>query len=272
MNNIEMTVPVGLGDLIYIKSSFDAIKSRYSQIKIHLNRNLIGSTGRNLEYNTFLDEIGQLFFSEAPYILSDEQLPYHEGIRLYSDFGINPQKPELKHLLCKGTSLDLGCDYIVMTTKLRYLDREHFSIISHQLWDAIRGLSNKYKIVVLGEREIEMNAEYNVHTSKSIYSIYDDIKKNIPADNLVDLTFPALGISSPVLSRIQQDCLIMSEAKFVITFGVGGNFCMATAVANAIGYRTDCEPIADHVFRMEYPNAIITKEWNKFLNEIEKYK
>jgi hypothetical protein len=272
MNVIGMTVAIGLGDLIYIKSSFDAVKNNYSQIKIRFNRSIIGSVGRSLEYNQFLDDIGQLFFSQPPYVLCDEPFPYREGLRVYTDFAIKPQKPELGHLLCKGTPLNLDCPYIVMTTKLRYFERDHFNGISPQLWSSVRDLATTHKIVVLGEREVEMNGEYQVHTDKHIYSIYNDIKNNVPADRLVDLTFPALGITSPKLSQVQQDCLIMRDARLVITLGVGGNFCMATAVGNAVGYRTDDEPIADYVFRMEYPNAHITKDWNKFRHELGKYK
>ena len=47
---------------------------------------------------------------------------------------------------------------------------------------------------------------------------------------------------------------------------------MATSAANmAIGYRTDNYLLADKIFNRDYPNAIITKDWNRFINTLEKY-
>lgn len=271
MRNLAITIPIGLGDLIYIKAALDSIKNQFSQIKINFNKNIIKSVGRDLEYCQFLDEIGQLFFTEAPYSLDDTTHTFCEYIRLYMDNKISPCKPELGHLLCKGVSLQIDGEYIVLTTKTRYFSRDIFDRHAQELWNTIKSLSKKYKIVILGEREVQMNIEYQYHGDKYIYSIYDDIKKNVDHNQLIDLTIPALGITSPTLSKIQQDCLIMKEAKFVITLGIGGNFCMATAVANTIGYRVDDEPIADMVFNKEYSNAMITKNWTTFINKLKEY-
>jgi hypothetical protein len=272
MRKMALTIPIGLGDLIYLKGSLDPVRDQFSEIRFRFGRHIISGFGRNNDYNKFLDDIGQLFFSEPPYILDDGAYPFVENISIYSNHGIIPQKPELAHLLCQGISIEDGYEYIVMTTKLRYFPRNSFNNISTKLWNTLRALAEKYKIVVLGEREVEMNKEYLHHTSQHIYSIYNDIVSNIPSERLVDLTIPALGITSPTLSQVQQDCLIMRNAKLVLTLGVGGNFCMATAVANSVGYRVDSEPIADEVFAKEYPNAFITKDWNKFIQRLENYK
>jgi hypothetical protein len=271
MRTLSATVSIGLGDIIYFKAAFDRVKSEFSEIRLNFHRHIIGSAGRNLDYNKFLDDIGQLFFSEPPYVISNTVLPLTENTRIYTDNKISPCKPELGYLLCKGTPLDLGEPYIVLTTKLRYFPRPTFDQYANGIWEILKELSQKHKIVVLGEREVEMNTEYLCHTSNIIYSIYDDIMANIPKDRLVDLTIPALGITSPSLSQIQQDCLIMREAKFVMTLGVGGNFCMATAVANTIGYRVDGEEIADMIFAQTYPNAIITKDWSLFSETLKSY-
>jgi hypothetical protein len=271
MKSCALSIPIGLGDLIYIRSAFDAVKHNFSQIRLSFDRNIIQSVDRSLEYNQFLDEIGALLFSESPYILENSNHPFHEHVRIYSDFGLPLRKPELAHVLCKGNSLKLKGEYIVLTTKLRYFPRDVFNSISAGLWLILKELSQKYTIVVLGERQVEMNREYQHHTDKHIYSIYEDIKSHVPADRLLDLTIPALGICSPKLSQVQQDCLIMKEAKFVITLGVGGNFCMATAVANTIGYRVDDEPIADAIFSKKYPNADIMKNWPQFVNKLRTY-
>lgn len=268
MRNILITTPIGLGDLIYLKGSLDPIKDQFSEIRINFHRDIIQWFKKNDDYNKFLDEIGNLFFSELPYVLDSGNYPFRPSPETYANYKIIPQKPALSHLLCKGQPLDVEEEYIVLTTKIRYLSREGFN--GPQLWDIIRQLSQKHKIVVLGEKQVEMNGEYLIDTSRYVYSIYPDIIANVPADRLIDLTISSLGITSPVLSQIQQDCLIMNKAKFIITLGIGGNFCMASAVGNIIGFRIDNEPIANIIYDGKtYPNCFISREWNPFIQALQ---
>lgn len=270
MTIFKATIPIGLGDLIYTKAMFDNIKHLYSEIHLNIYRDIISFYGIDSSYNKFIDEIGSLFFNESPYILTSENIPFYGLATMCRDSGVTPIKPGLKHLLCKGIPIDINEEYIAIVTKVRYMTREHFNEKKGELFDLLRQLSQKYKIVILGEREVQLNAGY-VEFSNGIYSIYPDIIQNISADRLVDLSVPALGITAPNLSNIQQDCLTMSRAKFVITIGVGGGFCMATAVANTIGYRIDQDPIADVVFNQEYPDAVVTKDWPYFLSKLRLY-
>lgn len=272
MSILELAVPIGLGDLIYIKAMLDSVKFRYSQIRIMFHRGLIADfRGNNPEYHTLLDDIGKLFFSEPPYILTTSGGIFRGPMRISTDESMPLQKPELGHLLCKGTPLNLDGEYIVLTTKVRYLSKAKLNAISKELWSTINSLYNKYKIVILGERVVEMNSEYIHHTSEHIYSIYDDIINNVPASKLLDLTIPALGITTSNLQQIQQDCLIMKNAKFVMTLGVGGNFSMATAVANTIGYRADQHDIFEVIYNREYSNAIVTKDFARFISALKQY-
>src|SRR5208283_5410839 len=141
-----------------------------------------------------------------------------------------PTKPELGHLLCKGQSLSIG-DYIVITTKVRTVPKSMFYPLSIQLWATLQKLSEKYKFVILGEREVEARKEYiKYYENNTIFGIYDQIISNIPNDRIVDLTIPSLGNTPSNLKQIQQDCLIMKEAKFVITIGNGGNLGLSGAV------------------------------------------
>ena len=269
MNTFKGTVHVGLGDIIYMKAQFDAVKHNYSVIELTFNKHWAGVHDK--DYPQFLKELGQLLFSEPPYVISDENHPHLSLVDIHNNYHIPVVKPELAHILCKGNPLNLGCEYIVLSTKLRYFHRDEFNKISSQFFNILNQLGNKYKIVILGEKVVEMNAEYEYWGSNVIYSIYNEIINQIPAEKVLDLTIPVLGITTPKLSQIQQDCLIMNQAKFAITLGVGGNFCMATAVANAVGYRTDNDASTDVIYYKDYPNAIITKDWNKFLQTLQSY-
>jgi len=273
MSILELIVPVGLGDLIHIKAMLDPIKSNYNQIKLSFHKDLVRVFhGDNPEYYKILDEFGELFFSEPPYLLTTlSGIQLTSPMQIATNNRIMLHKPNLKHLLCKGNPLQLTDEYIVLTTKVRYLSRASFNEKAHSFWQTINLLSQKYKIVILGERVVEMNQEYIYHTAEYIYGIYDDIIHNIPSSKLIDLTIPALGINSSNLQQIQQDCLIMKNAKAVITLGVGGNFSMATAVANTIGYREDQHDIFEVIYNRNYPDAFITKNWPAFINTLNKY-
>lgn len=272
MSVIETFIPIGLGDLIYVKAMLDPVKHNFSQIKIALHKELIKVFhGNSVGYSDFLDDICKLFFTESPYILGLNSGAFRSPMQIASDYNVSLQKPELNNLLCQGDSLNLGDEYIVLTTKIRYISKNKLNEISNEFWAIINLLSKKYKIVVLGEKIVEMNQEYIYHTAESIYSIYDNIVAHIPADRLVDLTIPALGITSPNLQQVQQDCLIMSEAKLNITLGVGGNFCMATAVGNTVGYRTDNHDIFEIIYNKHYPKAVITKDWSTFIQTLREY-
>ncbi len=275
MNQLSITVPIGLGDLIYLRAMLDEVKHNFSQIKIKFHKEIIKSYGFDPEYSKFLDDIGQLLFSEIPYMITEEEgIPFYGLVTICNDHHIRAVKPRLANILCKGTPLDINDEYIVMITKVRYLNRNHLDERVRSFWQVMNELSQKYKIVVLGERVVEPMRDYIGHNSNGtevIYSIYNSIIEHIPNDRIIDLTIPALGITSPQLTQIQQDCLIMNKAKLIVTLGVGGGFCMATAVGNVVGYRIDQDPIADIVFPQEYDDARVTKDWGRFISLLQGY-
>jgi len=278
-------IPIALGEIIQFKHYLDKVKSQYDQIRLGFATGLWAEglhvdapdwKQKQVLWEKYLSDIGQLFFSEPQYIL---EVPTKWGGSvdvLVRTLGLTPEKAEMGHLLCKGESLNLDQEYIVITTKVRAIWPDKFSQLAPQLWDILKRLSNKYKIVILGEQKVEVRKEYEInHASGSEpipFGIYDDIISNIPHENLIDKTVPALGETVTDLSKIQQDCLIMREAKFVITLGIGGNTSLSTSVANmAIGYRGDNNPFADLLFEREYSNAFVTKDWSKFIQIMERY-
>lgn len=276
-------LPTSLGEIINAKYHLDLIKDQYDQIKLSFHTQL-WATGlytntpdwpqRKQLWEKYLTDLGQLFFSEPPYVLDPVGVSHKYGgdcQHLVNLLRITPQKAEMSQYLCKGTSLNLGEEYIVITTKLRHIPKNFFYPRSIELWRTLQKLSAKYKIVILGERHVEMRREYQ-HIQNEVFGIYEQIISNLPPDRIVDLTVPALGETVSDLKQIQQDCLIMNEAKFVITIGVGGNSCMAHSTAKmAIGFRADNLPFANIVFGKEYPNMIVTKDWGYFIKVLERY-
>jgi hypothetical protein len=272
-------IPTSLGEIISFKFYLDLVKNKYNQIKLGFHMPLLYQglhtdtpnwIHRQQLWNTYLQDLGSLFFSQPPYILLPNTNTFYGNInRLINDLKLEPTLPRLSNILPHGTPLNIG-EYIVITTKAREIDPKKFFLHSIKLWSTIKKLSQKYKVVILGERIVEMRKEYK--NSNQIFGIYEQIIVNIPSNRIIDLTVPALGETVNTVKEIRQDCLIMKQAKFTITIGIGGNCCMSTASSTmAIGYRTDNDLLANLTYGKDYPNAIITKDWDRFINIMENY-
>lgn len=271
---IAHSIPCGIGDFIMVRSFFDTIKDQFEEIRISPSQEIM-TTWRNNDqkYWEFLNKLGPLLFSDYPYVFDNERRELTWPTSIINEYSIKPIKPELSHLLCRGSSLNINEPYIVIFTKIRYLSKNIFNSLSSQFWNIIIKLSKKYKIVIMGEREIEYSKEYLTGENiNQIYCIYDQIISNISIDRIIDLTIPSLGITAPDLCKIQQDCLIIKQALFVITIGVGGSFCMTISVASKIiGFRQDNEQVVDMIFNKDkyIDTCIITRDWNKFVQILE---
>lgn len=272
MKEISTSICLGLGDNIVARIIFDTVKQEYSAIRISHDQNIMRIYNRgDIGYRTFLRDIGRLFFTEPPFIFSETTT--YQPIHTFNTIQNLPNRPvshNLQHLLCRGTPLDLGEEYIVISTKIRGISKKKFLPLSAQLWRTLQNVSQKYKIVVVGEREVERNMEYTQLSTDNVYEIYSHIMANIPSDRVVDLTVPALGNTAPTLVKIQQDGLIMQQAKCVITFGLGGNVWLAIATSNrVIGFRAveDNDGSADMLLS-KITNTQIVKDWNHFVSMV----
>jgi hypothetical protein len=271
MKKTSISIAIGIGDHIVIRGYLDTIKHEYDEIKIS-NHKAILQEWRNNDpvYSKFIDQFGTLLFSEAPYKFDSTPYRYLSQWDIIKDYKINPQKPNLSYLLCKGEPLNLNEPYIVLTTKVRFVDKRGLYPVLPRLWRTLNELSKKYKLVILGEREVERSKEYSVlNNFMEVHCLYDNIISNISKERILDLTVPALGITTPSFDNIRQDCLIMNQAKCVIVVGVGGNFCMSSAVANTIGYRADKEPNLDLMLKNNYSDLFMTRDWEQFINKLE---
>jgi len=271
MNNIDLTIAAGIGDNLIIRIFFDAVKEKYNEIRISHNKKVIEFwRDNNPTYKTFLDKLGNTLFTEAPYVFDYEDHTIWDLSSVLPTMEILPSVSNLSNILCAGNSLNLNEEYIVITTKIRGISKPLFFGVAAPFWKILKNLSQKYKIVILGEREIE-NSKENIYNRSTIFNIYDQIIANISSDRLIDLSVPALGITTPEWAKFQQDFLIMKEAKFVIAFGFGGNFWMALSVANVISYRDGIEPISDAIENAGFKTAFLTKNWLKFTQKLESY-
>jgi hypothetical protein len=277
MRKLEMSINAGIGDSLIVRTFFDAIKHNYDQIMVSYNQQVLDAfKPGNVSYKNFLNELGQSLFSNPPYVFNTLQYPPLNVYGMVKSLNIVPQKLDLDHVLCQGMPLNIG-EYLVISTKIRGIEKHVFNSMSHSLWNALNMLSKTYKIVILGERYVEPNKEYNKMSSQ-VFSIYDQIVANIPAEQTVDLSVPALGATTPDFGKIKQDCLIMKNAKFVITLGVGGNLWMALSVANVVGFRGDNGAENNYVndkvsclTNPKFTTSFISQNWEQFIGRLQNY-
>jgi hypothetical protein len=115
--------------------------------------------------------------------------------------------------------------YLVLSTKSRYYERASYEAQKYSFFSKINSLG--MKVVLLGEKEVEYNAEYTIWGNNQIYSIYNDAVSLIHPSLLIDMTVPLLGLSTPSVDNLFDDMLIAYHSKACINVGVGGFFCMS---------------------------------------------
>ncbi len=267
-------IPTSLGEIINFKSYLDKFQG-YDEIRINFNTHLWESTLHTQDpawienqklWIKYIHDIGQLFFGNPPYLIIPTSKSAGNIETFTSEYGMPPTKPDLKHILPHGTSLNIG-KYLIVTTKIRHIKKDFLYPNLPELLDVLKSLSQNYKIVILGERVVEMRVEYD-NDHDNIFGIYDDLISALP--NAVDLSVPALGEKVSDLSKIRQDALIIKEAIATITLGVGGNFCLASSCAQMhIGFRKDGYTFTDAIYKENYDDALVTKNWSAFINRLK---
>lgn len=253
MAEFGLKIATGLGDAILISAAINEVKDNYDKIYIDVNwkYSLNFKNDTNGSYKSFYLDLLKILFNDEKYIIdnSDKDFPLFDMYTLRS-IGIKPVLPKYSDILCSKENILKNEKYIVITTKVRQLNKSHYNKVKDIFYKKINKLSSKYKIVILGEREVEENNEYKIHGDKKIYSIYKDIIGNVK-NNVLDLTIPKLGITVPVIENIKKDCAVMRDAEYVFTFGCGGNFILSLAVnsKNAIGYRVDAYNFVNSILK-----------------------
>lgn len=266
MKTFGATISIGLGDAIYIASAVNKVKHLYDNIYINASKELADRYKNNTLYNDFYIEFIRTLFTDPKIIIqSEKKFPYIPTETLMNGY-FSPTVPRFIKELTDQKYTTEKEEYIVITTKVRQLKYEVYFNIKNNLINKLKNLSKKYKIVIIGEKEVEMNTEYQAYGSNYIYSIYNDL---LLLENIVDCTIPKLGITAPELETIKKDCTIMNKARSVITLGCGGNLALALSVANNLNsFRTDNYVFIDKML-INNQQLYTTKDPNLFMKKLE---
>lgn len=271
MKQLAYSICLGIGDLIMWRGYLDPVKHQYDSIRLAPSLHLLEAYRDNRQADLdFVMQFGKLLFSEPPYSFSLEQHPFRFQLDMVQELKLDPQTPHFPQILCKGEGLVVSEPYLVINTKVRFLDQRKFPNHFVQLGQVLTELSHKYLIVIMGERQVERSFEYSLgNNPNEVFSLYPFVMPHLPKDRVIDLTVPALGVTLPNLDKIQQDCTVMRDAVSCINIGIGGSLSLAMASNRVIGFRVDQDPMANILFSKEYPNALVTRDWALFIKKIQ---
>ncbi len=273
----KISIGPAVGETIFVKTQLDQFIPKYNEIKVSYYKPFVERyrDAHVEEYYSFINEYGKLFFSEPPYTFTQEQFPLLVMENLYFNAYLFPVVKDFSSILCNPSYKNELTDYIVINTKLRLIKRNEYLKFKSSFFNILKKASQKYKIVIIGEQKIEFNKEYLTYGPDLIYTLYNDILINIPSERIIDLSVPGLGQTTPSLEKIRNDCCILRDAKFVITIGFGGHFCLSSATAKkhiALGQQHPggiTEPL-QYILNQKSDRFLATNNIEEFLKYIIK--
>ena len=234
MSEYNIAMRIGIGDIILCKSyllDFDGVR-------IWLDGSLEGFRGPG--YNGFALKLARLVYSDQQRFSVMGLKPISPTIgwdNLHAEFRSRQKEMNLVDQLAlspKGFDFDR---YVCVHTKSR-----GYPFSCQAAARIVRHLGKMgLPVVMIGEKEIELNAEYrregfrSVSSVSSVYSILRDIVT-------LDKTVGGLGITPPDMNKFLVDCSIVAGATMNICIGHGGNVVMIAALGKGVtvmgGYNT----------------------------------
>ncbi len=264
-------VNMGMGDLMLIRSMMDAVSDKYDKVYITPNTPFFDQL-RTKEYkNSSIKEYMEMVFGNNPYYQLDTNLSYPQlnTETLFWNNDILFRGPQyLRDMFCVGEKLDIG-PYVTLTTKVRAINKNSYRKIKDRFIQALNNIPKEYKIVILGERDLPNWPEYKTELVNEVYCIYDDFIKGLDMSRVIDLSYVIDKNDKNSIKKLKQDCMYMKEAKYNITIGLGGGYCLTMVSGNIIGYWEHHQaPIVTELYKQwnnTKSNMYMTDNLDKFL-------
>jgi len=227
---------VGIGDIIIFLSYLSEFyKNDVIYYDFNINNIKIHRTKEFEEYYNFIKNFSKYVLDKAncnTFLLET----LHNGYTLITIDDIrNHYKTnniEFQYISINKSN-NISNNTVVLLTKVRGCHYEKYNEIKNDFYKTINN-GNK-NIILLGEKEIELNPEYLLLTDQVVYSIYNDILHNVDNNKIIDLTIDKLGITSPSLKKLIDDISIIENNK-VISFGSSGIVSLCSLFTDVLSY------------------------------------
>jgi len=247
----------GIGDILIYKNNYP-------------NNKVFWNIKHLLDYKPFPDNLKNIRFNIELLL----KLFGKENIKIFYNNKVNIRQPSLHKLCFQPNLIDhfnislpiYTFKYIIVHTKLRFGFNHSKSFIlkiKTKLKKFFSNFKSKYKILVLGERKIDVNAA--TKALPTITTIYDEcllLKNN---NDVIDLTEEKM-YNTPEMSRFERDIGIIHNAEFNIGIGHGGQFCFNLFFSKKSIYY--CPPGLIN-FEIENPNIKIITNIDSFIHQCE---
>ena len=160
-------------------------------------------------------------------------------------------------------------EYIIFHTKSRFhLNKEEVFQDLKVFERFISTFKTKYKIYILGEKEINRNNAEILHSPDIITQIYDILINLANNNDINDQTVDVL-VDNLNYDNFVKDVALIQNAKYNIHFGDGGsmNYSLIFGKHNTIVYNRDMDEWDKKILEKE--NSFFYNNINDFLNKIQ---
>jgi|688.fasta_scaffold106504_2 hypothetical protein len=121
-------------------------------------------------------------------------------------------------------------EYIVFHTKCRFINKFNYNNLKQNLKLFYKTFKSKYKIIILGEKQMPSNSETNCHKITTIYDELLELKNN---NDVLDLSIDNI-YDNLDFNNYCKDMAIIHNAKTNIIVGNGGHYCNSIIFGNGL--------------------------------------
>lgn len=220
---MHLTLNAGIGDIILSHAMIDR-SPEPERLTVSLDDDAI-ERYRTPEYADFAYRLAETLFRAPRYDVvrggaggkTPQQLSFY----------FNPAAPDCRSVLAPNLTHSA---YVAVTTKVRGWSRHEYEHIREDFLELLDQIALRLPLVLVGEREIGWNQEYDEHGRDRVFSIYNDLCQR----TCIDYTVPELGRTPPDWDSFLTDCWTLAAAERVVTLGSGGNVTLAMAVGRPL--------------------------------------
>uniref|UniRef100_A0A6C0B1S0 Polysaccharide pyruvyl transferase domain-containing protein n=1 Tax=viral metagenome TaxID=1070528 RepID=A0A6C0B1S0_9ZZZZ len=227
------SIQTGIGDILLTSTLVknDLIKlPLFINIAVYTN-NPYNLTDTNNSFSFKIKLLEKLFES-------GEIVFYYNSDIYYSDWPRYLKSITNFSVLDKNFDLTnfINEEYIIFHTKCRFTSDFNYEKLKHNMRIFCENFKTKYKIIILGEKQMPSNFEANVHKITTIYEELIKLKKN---NDVLDLSIDNI-YDNLDFENFCKDISIIHNAKTNILVGHGGQFCISILFGkNTIAYFTE---------------------------------
>ena len=228
----KLYININFGISIFLKYNyiFEYLLNNniFSEIYVSIDKNTF-----NYYRNTYPDSFYDEYYDILKLIITNDKIKilYNEKYKLIGvnellqNYNITIKYNILNHLISNEKYIE--DNYITITTKIfNTIKYDDYILIKDKFFDKLN--KSKYKIVLLGEREITSSNEYKLYDN---YSIYNDCIANL--NNKLDYTVDS-SISNNNINLLKKSFNILHHSKLNIYFSTSGISIITLFTSNNI--------------------------------------